>query len=143
MSGIVILQERMSELLAAKRLKERVDNPLHDTGVELAQLLLAERFPARSWTVATHNRKGIDVQGYLSGKLDVACEVTTHDSLDGNRRKQVQDDLTRLQSTGAQNKFLAIVHAEVLIQLRRMRAKALLEGVDVIDLPTQHFERLT
>lgn len=143
MSSIVKLESRISQLLEEKNHGKRVDNELHDTSVELAQLLLANKFPNRSWMVATANKKGIDVQGYLGDKLDVACEVTTHDLFQGNRRKQILEDLARLQSTGAQNKFLAVVHAEVLVQLARMRSRDLRQTVVVIDLPTLHFEEFS
>ena len=143
MSNIEILKNRISQLLEEKDRGKRVDNELHDTAIKLSQLLLADKFPNRSWRDATKNKKGIDVRGYLDGKLDVACEVTTHDRLEGNRRIPILEDLRRLQDAGIQNKFLAIVHAEVLIQLKRMRSKELLRGVEVLDLPVQHFEKLS
>ena len=140
MSNIVSLKNRIAQLLEEKNHGKRVDNKLHDTGVELTQLLLANKFPNRSWVVSTGNKKGIDVQGYLGDTLDVACEVTTHNLLVGHRRKNILEDLERLQRIGAQNKFLAVVHPEVLVQLRKMRSKDLLQGVWVIDLPILHSE---
>ena len=143
MSNIETLKSRILQLLEEKKHKKRVDNELHDTAIELSQLLLADKFPNRSWIVATKNQKGIDVQGYLGDKLDVACEVTTHNRLEGNRRPQILKDLRRLQDAKIQNKFLAIVYPEVLIQLKRMRSQELLRGVEVLDLPILHFEKLS
>jgi hypothetical protein len=56
-----VFKNSLSPLLEEKNHGKRVDNELHDTGVELAQLLLANKFSNRSWIVATRNRKGIDV----------------------------------------------------------------------------------
>ena len=142
MTSVQSLKSRISQLLEEKGQGQRVDNELHDTGVELAQLLLTNKFPNRTWILATNNKKGIDVQGYLGDKLDVVCEVTTHDLFQGNRRTKILNDLQRLQDTQVQNKFLAIVHAEVLIQIRSMRSRQRFQGIEVLDLPTLHFERL-
>lgn len=142
MTSMASLKKHILQLLEAKSAGGRVDNELHDTGVELAQLLLANKFPNRSWTVATRNIEGIDVQGYLGDTLDVACEVTTHNFLLGKARQNILEDLERLHDSGAQNRFLALVHAEVLVQLRKMRSKKLLQGVWAIDLPTGHFDSL-
>lgn len=142
MGNIEGLKSSILKLLEEKTIGKRVDNELHDTSVNLAQQLLANKFPNRSWKMATENKRGIDVQGYLGNQLDVACEVTTSDLFQGHRSKNILEDLQRLQDSGVENKFLAIINAEVFIQLKKIRAQEKLHGIKILDLVTFNFESL-
>ncbi|MDD5702319.1 MAG: hypothetical protein PHU23_09760 [Dehalococcoidales bacterium] len=84
---------------------QRVDNELHDAGIELAGILLSDRFPDGTWRSAVNNASGIDLQGYIGDNLDVVCEVKTHNSLYGNRSAKIKEALRRLQSSGCKNRF--------------------------------------
>ena len=135
MTTLSQLRENLLLLLGRKQEGMRVDNPLHDCAVKLAQGLLALRFPGLEWETAGANESGIDIRGSQGSTLLVACGVKGHDKYKGNRTKNIDKDLRRLQDCMAPNKFFAVCYPELVLGLRSSpKAKLLLSGVEVLNL---------
>ena len=69
-------------------------------------------------------KKGIDIQGYFEGGLDleVACEVSSHDKYQGNRQTNINEDLDRLKKCRARYKYLSVVYKDVERSLKNSQS---------------------
>ena len=107
------IKSKLMELLKIKLDRNPLNNTIHDLAAQLAITRLQKDHPGVHFHYLGAGASGIDIQGYIQDSVEVACEVSTHDKYQGNRRSNSDEDFERLQSYQAKHKCLAVVYEEV------------------------------
>ncbi len=120
------IKRKLAELLKLKADRNLLNNTIHDLAAQLAILRLEKNHPGVRFHYSGAARVGIDVQGYIQNRLEIACEISTHDKYEGNRRRNIDEDFERLHSGQAKHKYLAVVYEMIeqsLMNNQRLRSR--------------------
>jgi len=116
------LRSKLIEFLKLKADRNLLNNKIHDLAAQLAIMRLQKDHPSADFRYLGAGASGIDIQGYIHDNVEVACEVSTHDKYQGNRRSNIREDFERLEKHPAKHKYLAVVYEEVERSLKSNQA---------------------
>ena len=114
-------ESKLKGLLDIKQNVSSLNNMIHDLAADLTILSLKKRHPGVTFVYQGAGVGGIDIQGHVEGKLEVCCEVSTHDKYQGNRRSNIDDDFSRLENCQCNHKYLSVIYVGLESSLNRNR----------------------
>lgn len=108
-----------NEIVYFKKLKAAIGDihgHIHSLAVRVASIYLADKYPqAVNWEISEKYEAGLDIVGKATdGNAIVAAEVKTtarseKETLGRTQKDRIKNDIEKLKSTGAKNKYLFII----------------------------------
>lgn len=111
-------RENLDYLIQIKRTIGNINNRIHSSAIQLAELYLIDKFPeVESWESKEGSESGIDIVGKKDGKPFVIGELKTtypygQTDFGAQQKNTIKKDLQRLEDAYVPHKYFFIINKE-------------------------------